>query len=514
MATAFVFISALNTNAQLRNTNFQQATSCVQGTISASPSTVCAGSSTTLTATPASLSSCFSTLKTAGNVNYMYSSTFVDNQQNVYFSGAYTESVSIAGQTLQAIGNRDFFMAKYTACGAEGWAIYGSSINNDQLGNDGGKAIAVDNLGNTYIVGRYNGNTTINSTAGGRPFVAESYVSSIGNPNAQDGFLIKVNSNGIIDWGVTIYGGSNDGFNGVTVDGEGNPIVTAVYNASPTAGNVNIKDAVGSYSITPGNSAGSTAAVIKFNTTGAIQWITKVYNKDAVASSVTTDGSNNIYFTGWYNATSSGDALQVNDAASTTHTISNGGIGTAYIIKLSNSGNWQWGNSIGNDGTAGNTQTFINDITVDGAGNPWLVGYYSGLRFNIGTTEMPDATLAEYAFLVNYDASGNVILAKSHQQASTDTRFYGVAVNGNSIAAVGNYRGDAGGLNDMLLVTFNNNGNVIHDITGGSAGDDIAYCVRPFGYGFMISGANGAGATIPAGGATATSAGSFLWNTT
>ena len=340
MATAFFFISSLHVNAQLRNTNAQQATSCVQGTISASPSTVCAGSSTTLTATPASLSSCFSTLKTAGNVNYQYSSTFVDNQQNVYFSGAYTNSVNIAGQSLPAIGNRDFFMAKYTACGAEGWAIYGSSTNNDQLGNDGGKAIAVDNDGNAYIVGRYNGNDTIYSTAGGRPFATHTPVSS-SNPNAQDGFLIKVDSNGIIKWVVTIYGGSNDGFNGVTVDGAGNPIVTAVYGSDPNFGTLNLSLSNNGYdtTITPVNSAGSTAAVIKFNSLGTIQWITKVYNKDAVASSVTTDGSNNIYFAGWYNAAASGDALQVIDAASTTHTISNGGIGNAYIIKLSNSGN-------------------------------------------------------------------------------------------------------------------------------------------------------------------------------
>ena len=516
MATAFFFISALHVKAQLRNTNVQQVTSCEQGSVSASPATVCSGSTTTLTATPASLSNCFAaTLKTAGNVNYQYSSTFVDNQQNIYLSGAYTGIVSVAGQTLPAIGNRDFFMAKFSACGAEGWVIYGSSVNNDQLGNDGGKAIAVDNLGNTYIVGRYNGNTTIYTTAGGRPFVAESYVTNFGNPNAQDGFLIKVDSNGIIKWGVTIYGGSNDGFNGVTVDGDGNPIVTAVYNASPTAGNVNIKDINSSntsYSISPGNYAGSTAAVIKFNTSGTIQWITKVYNKDAVSSSVTTDGSN-IYFTGWYNAAASGDALQVNDAASSIHTISNGGIGNAFIIKLSNSGNWQWGNSIGNDGAVGNTQTFINDVIVDDDGNPWIAGYYNGNNERFG--DMPNVTGNIYGLIGKYDASGNVIFIKSHQQSVTDTRYYGIAVNGNTVAACGNYRGDAGGFNDILLVTYDNNGNLTHDYTGGKSGvDDIAYCVRPYRYGFVVSGANGAGATIPVGGATADNAGSFLWNTT
>ena len=513
MATAFFFISVLSANAQLRNTNAQQVTSCLQGTVSASPSAVCAGSSTTLTATPASLSNCFSSsLITAGNVNYQYSSTFVDNNQNVYFSGAYTGSVNVAGQTLPAIGNRDFFMAKYSACGAESWAIYGSSTNNDQLGNDGGKAIAVDNDGNTYIVGRYNANSIIYSTGGSR-FVPQSYVSNSGYPNAQDGFLIKVNGSGVIQWGVTIYGGSNDGFNGVTIDGAGNPIVTAVYNANPITGGVTINDINGSSFIGAGNITGSTAALIKFSPLGDMQWITKVFNKDAVASGVTTNGTD-IYFTGWYNAATSGADVQITDASGASNTIANNGIGNAYIIKLSNNGNWQWGNSFGNGGAAGNTQTYIYDVTLDGAGNPWIAGYYSGSRFTVGTTEMPDATSTEYAFLVKYDAAGNALLAKPYQQTSTDTRFYGIAVNGNTIATCGNYRGDAGGLNDVLLVTFDNNGNVIHDVTGGSSGDDIAYCVRPFRYGFMISGANGAGATIPSGGATATNDGSFLWNTT
>jgi hypothetical protein len=67
------------------------------------------------------------------------------------------------------------------------------------LGNSGGKAIATDASGNIYIVGRYNQTCTIYGTNG--TSFRSLYTNNPNAVNAQDGFLVKLNSDGEVLWG-------------------------------------------------------------------------------------------------------------------------------------------------------------------------------------------------------------------------------------------------------------------------------------------------------------------------
>ena len=498
LLAAAAYLSVFTTLAQ---------TPCNLGTVTPATSSICAGSSVTLQANVNNFNRCFTdTVKSVGNQNYQFSSVAVDQQNNVILSGAYTGDINIGIQNLAGFGARDLFIVKYDSCGKLAWTIRGGSVLNDQVGSDAGKGIAVDASGNIYIVGRYNQTCHILGT-NGTSFTSPYTINPL-FPSEQDGFLIKVSPNGQIVWGVTLTGGSNDGFNGVTVDGEGNPIVTGVFNGSPFTGNATIIDASNSlYSLTAGASNASTAVVIKFNATGSFQWMTRVFNKESVTSGITTDGSN-IYVTGWFSSASDGASAQVTDAFGAVNSIQNAGTGNAYLLKLNNTGNFIWAKSVGNSGASGSTLTYGNDLAIDDNGDIWIAGFFSGDSFS-GLT----ASSGNSGFVSKYDASGNLIFSKSLQiSQGNDTKFNGIAVNGNTIAVVGAFKGGNVGGNDILLTSYDVNGNQLNLQTYGGSGDDIAYAVKGFEEGFMVSGTNGIGSTIT--GVNLPAAGNFLWNTT
>jgi hypothetical protein len=318
----------------------------------------------------------------------------VDASKNSYQSGAFSGSFPVGTDTsIFGPGGRDFFLVKKDPCGKLLWVVYGgSTTSEDQIGNDGGKGIAVDANGNVYVVGRYN--QTCNIWGANNSNFNSNYTNNPPNGNSQDGFLIKISPSGQILWGVTIFGGSNDGFNGVTVDAQGNPIVTATFNGDPTTGNAILADANQvQLSLEPGGLTTTTGAVFKFNTSGQLTWKATVYNTFSVASGITTDANSNVYFTGWSNAGIATNPTTIKDASSSINRISNVGEGQSFLVKLNASGVWQWGVGIGNEGIRFNTSTYGRDVKVDDAGNPWLVGYYTGGVVTVGSTNLSNLTL-------------------------------------------------------------------------------------------------------------------------
>jgi hypothetical protein len=346
-------------------------------------------------------------LVSIGNLTYDHSSVVVDAAKNVYQSGAFSGSLPVGTDTsVFGPGGRDFFLMKKNQCGKLLWVVYGgSTTNEDQVGNDGGKGIATDADGNVYMVGRYNQICNIYGT--NNSSFSSNYTNNPPNGSAQDGFLVKISPSGQILWGLTLFGGSNDGFNAVTVDAQGNPIVSAVFNGDPTTGNAILADANNvQLSIEPGTPTTTTGAIFKFNANGQLIWKSSIYNATTTASGITTDAASNIYVTGWANARTTGNSTTVKDATGSNNTIANTGEGHAYLVKLNSSGIWQWGVGIGNEGSRSNTTTFGRDVRVDASGNAWIVGYYTGNTVTAGSTNASTLTLprsvANSGFVIKY----------------------------------------------------------------------------------------------------------------
>lgn len=75
----------------------------------------------------------------------------VDQQNNVYVTGRFSESVDLNGTVLTSRGGNDIFVAKYNSAGTLQWAV--SAGSPDQNIDDEVEGIAVDNSGNIYFTG-------------------------------------------------------------------------------------------------------------------------------------------------------------------------------------------------------------------------------------------------------------------------------------------------------------------------------------------------------------------------
>jgi len=449
-------------------------------------------------------------VKTSGNLISFASTVVRDRYNNVYHSGAYSGNITIGSTALTSIGGRDFFVSKYDNCGNLQWAISGGSTGNEDITGN----MAADAAGNLYVVGRYNQTCTIYGT-GGTTFVAPYTTTS--NANHQDGFLVKLSPTGAVMWGVTIRGGSNDGFERVTVDPSGNPIVTGQFNGCcPGTFASVIYGTTNTFNLSSSGNNYSTAIVVKLNTIGTVLWALRLYSRDGAGGPVKTDAIGNIYAIGSFRTWSSGTSAQVTDGLNANSTLLNPGKGLGYLLKIAPSGALQWGVTYGNVGDGVGSLTNSTGLDFDGNGSVWISGFYSGAAptfYSVtGANLSGPASTNNRGFVVKYSPSGQALSVGTFQQTpGSNTIFNALACNGNEVKVVGYYAGATLGSNDVLIAGFNSSAVLQSIQTAGGAGDDRAYDICNNNTGYLISGTAATGASI--GGTSVAANASFLWNT-
>ncbi len=144
----------------------------------------------------------------------------VDGSGNIYLTGNFQGTVTIAGQTIiSAGGATDIFIAKYSSSGTLQWLRRGGS---NSLGNEYGDGIAVDGSGNVYITGVFSLTSNFNTPAAN----FSNELISAGN---SDIFIVKYNSSGTLEWLRRGGGTSEDSAYKIAVDGSGNVYITGFF---------------------------------------------------------------------------------------------------------------------------------------------------------------------------------------------------------------------------------------------------------------------------------------------
>src|SRR4030095_11199778 len=217
-------------------------------------------------------------------------------------------NVYVTGVSWGSGTNNDYATVKYNSSGIQQWV---SRYNGPGNNYDAANSLVLDGAGNVYVTG-------------------DSY------GEASDYATIKYNSEGVQQW-TSRYNGpgdSSDYATSLSVDGSGNVYVTGESQGEGTKYDY---------------------ATVKYNSSGVQKWASR-YNGSGndldKASSLSVDGSGNVYVTG-----------------------ESQGEGTDYdyaTIKYNSSGVQQWAERY--NGPAGNNMDCARSIALDASGNVFVTG--------------------------------------------------------------------------------------------------------------------------------------------
>ncbi|HRD41015.1 MAG TPA: SBBP repeat-containing protein, partial [Bacteroidia bacterium] len=263
-----------------------------------------------------------------------------------YFSSNFT----IGTYTLTNNGNYDSYVAKFDVNGNPLWVkSFGGGFD------DNANAIAIDAIGNSYVVGSFIsasmvcGTTTLTNSAFG------------------DMFIVKMDVNGNILWAKNFGDGGSTVANAVAVEASGNVLISGYYNSATLT--------MGTFTLnTFGN---NDAFVAKLDASGNVMWAQSFGDNLAEnANGITVDPSGNSYVTGLYKSSS----LTVG-----TTTLNNTSPASAdiFLIKLNNMGNVLTATTFGDM-----LDEVATGITRDINGNIILTGYYFSPSLTIGTSTL------------------------------------------------------------------------------------------------------------------------------
>ncbi|MBI2424053.1 MAG: hypothetical protein HYV27_14580 [Candidatus Hydrogenedentes bacterium] len=406
-------------------------------------------------------------LRTGGTGDDFGNRTVVDGSGNVYITGYYNGTVDFdpgAGTTnLTSAGGTDIFVQKLDSTGALVWVKSMGGTNGDE-----GRDLFVDTSGNVYLTGVFRG------TADFDPGAGAANLMSAGNV---DSFVEKLDATGNYVWARKFGSTQIDQGFGVTADTSGNVIATGGFR-----GTADFDPGAGTANLTSTNTNTQDVYVVKLNSTGDYQFAVKMGgNAPDYGQDIVTDGSENIYITGYIQGTADMDP-----SASTANLVS-AGVQDSFVAKLSSTGAYIWAQRMGSTGV----DTGYG-IELDSAGNVYTTGNYVGtVDFDPGAGAANLTSLGvEDAYIQKLDSSGLYVWAKSIGGAASDIGYAIALDSAANVFAAGYFNGtvdfdpgagaanltSAGGT-DIFLLALDTDGNHVWSKAMGGTSADTGYGV-------------------------------------
>jgi hypothetical protein len=379
----------------------------------------------------------------------------VDSAGNAFVTGIFEgvadfdgDSSTVSDQRTSN-GDADAFIASYDELGKYRWSVgFGGQLYDESY------AIAVDNEGNSYVggyfegIGDFDGDPTTTAdrrTSGGDGggFVVSfdrdgnyRWVASISGPDyaevrglatdragnvyatggsegatdfdgdaattddrlpdtgSYDAFVASYQSDGRYRWALAAGGPEGDQGLGVATNGSGGVYVTGFFRG--VAGFDGDDATTGDERTSPN---GRRMFLASYDDNGSFQWATATGEGGSISSSaIATAGDGTSYLTGVLTGTGDfdGDDLTTDDQRSSIGTTS------MFVASYDSTGGFQWAT------VAEANSGFINDITTDATGNIYVAGDFSGdLDVDTSaTTTIRTAAGQSDVFVASYNAGG------------------------------------------------------------------------------------------------------------
>jgi len=314
----------------------------------------------------------------------------VDNAGNTYVTGFFNGTATFGSYSLSGYG--DIFVAKMDANGNWLWA---TQAGGGGTSGDFGFGITVDDAGNSYVIGSFHGTATFGFY-------------SLPSSGYEDIFVAKLNATGNWLWATQAGGTSNDRGYGITIDDAGNSYVTGGFQGTAT---------FGSYYLT---SSSIDIFVAKMDEDGNWLWVTQAGGTESsFGHGITIDNEGNSYVTGYFRDT----------ATFGSHSLTSNGNADIFVAKMDANGNWLWATQSGGGGYDEG-----NGITIDDTGNSYVTGTFD-YTATFGSYTLPCYGYADI-IVAKMDSIGNWIWAT--RAGGTYDGYYGDSGKGITIDDAGN----------------------------------------------------------------------------
>jgi molybdopterin-binding protein len=312
----------------------------------------------------------------------------LDDAGNSYVTGYFEGTATFDSYSLTSSGYSDIFVAKMDTDGNWLWASQAGGNSDDE-----GYGITVDDSGNSYVTGYFEGTAT---------FGAYSLTSS----GYSDIFVAKMDAGGNWLWAFQAGGSDDDHGKGITIDDAGNSYVTGYFCGIAT---------FGSHSLT--STGESNIFIAKTDADGNWLWANRAgSNTDNYGRSIIVDNAGNSYTIGDFEGT----------ATFGTYTLYSNQCSDIFVSKIDTDGNWLWVSQAG-----GNSYDEGNSIALDDAGNSYVTGCFSETAM-FGSHTITSNGYFDI-FVAKIDDSGNWLWAIQASGTYEDSGY------GITIDDVGNY---------------------------------------------------------------------------
>jgi len=342
-----------------------------------------------------------------------------DSLGNIYFSGSFTDTLTIGQYSLISAGSSDFYIAKFDSAGNCLWLKGGGGTKFDFV-----ETLAMDRSGNLLLGGSFSGSMTFDS------LTLSNY-----NLDLLTAFVIKFDNNGNVIWGQSASGGMST-VSAVTTDQENNCYIGGYFTCcnSPTVfGDVEFTDPncifelfVVKYDVNGnfcwGKQSSYKPRSDKFNPVHNLPEILPAvpnlqskesgrYGPERFLTGLAVDSQNNIYFTGNSHCNISFGSFDLN----ITH-------GEVFITKMNNEGEFVWSKASSGAGpNSYNALHQVSSIKIDQENNILIAGTFGWRNGDPSFCDSiafgEDILLVDNGqqdiFLLKMDAAGNYIWAKN-----------------------------------------------------------------------------------------------------
>ncbi len=314
--------------------------------------------------------------------DYGYS-IITDDANNVFVTGRFGNTVDFdpgAGtNNLVSAGANEIFVLKLDVNGDFVWAKHMGGN-----GSDYGRGVTIDDNGNVYTTGYFEGTADFDPTAG------TTNLTSSGN---DDVFIHKMDNDGNFIWAKQFGSTSADRGYGLCYD-NGNIYTTGIFlnvvDFDPSGGTSNLT-----------SNGGADIFIQKIDTSGNFIWAKHMGSTgNDYGFSITTDGNNNVISTGYFVGTSDFET------GSGVTSLSSFGNTDAFIQKLDESGNLLWAKQIG-----GTSAEVGNKVKTDLSGNIYTIGFFNSTPDfdpNAGVVNISSLGGTD-AYIHKMDSNGNYV---------------------------------------------------------------------------------------------------------